>query len=45
VELSDGLTVSETDNNGKEKIILRDAINKAGYIRYKNYKPLTEYGN
>ena len=39
VELFDGLTVTEYDKTGKEKIILRDSTNKAGYIRYKNYKP------
>ncbi len=45
VELSDGLTVSTYDRNGKEKIILTDKTNEAGYIRYKNFKPLKEYEN
>lgn len=43
VELSDGLTVSTYDKNGKEKIILTDNTNEAGYIRYKSFKPLKEY--
>lgn len=43
VELSDGLTVRTYDQNGKETIILQDTTNKAGYIRYKNYRPLKEY--
>jgi hypothetical protein len=44
VKLFYGLTVSTYDKNGKEKIILQDTTNKAGYIRYKNYRPLREYG-
>lgn len=43
VELDNGLTVTTIDDNGKEKIIYRDSSNKAGYIRYKNFKPLKEY--
>ena len=43
VELSDGLTISTYDKNGKQKIILRDTTNKAVYIRYKNFRPLKEY--
>jgi hypothetical protein len=45
VELDDGLTVSTYDRNGKEKIITTDKTNKAGFIRYKNFKPLKEYDN
>jgi len=45
VELFDGLTVSTYDKKGKEKVILKDATNKAGYIRYKNFRPLKEYDN
>ena len=36
-------TVSTYNKNGKETIILQDTSNKAGYIRYKNFKPLKEY--
>jgi hypothetical protein len=43
VELFDGLTVSTYDKKGKEKVILQDTTNKAGYIRYKNFRPLKEY--
>lgn len=43
VELMDGLTVRAYDKYGKETIILQDTTNKAGYIRYKNFKPLKEY--
>lgn len=43
VELSDGLTVKTYDKNGNEKIIKEDKTNKAGYIRYQNFNPLTEY--
>jgi len=43
VELYEGLTVRIYDNNGKEKIIYRDTTNEAGYIRYKNFRPLKEY--
>ena len=43
VELNDGLTVSTYDKYGKEKIILTDKTNKAGYIRYKNFRPLKRY--
>lgn len=43
VELSDGLTVTTYDKMGKEKIIFKDTKNKAGYIRYKNFRPLKEY--
>lgn len=43
VELMDGLTVKTYDKNGTETIILQDTTNKAGYIRYKNFKPLKEY--
>ncbi len=42
VELMDGLTV-KTYKNGTERIIFQDTSNKAGYIRYKNFKPLKEY--
>jgi hypothetical protein len=45
VELDDGLTVSTYDRNGKEKIIRTDKTNKAGYIRFRNFKPLKEYDN
>ena len=45
VELFDGLTVSTYDRKGKEKIIMTDKTNKAGYIRYKNFRPLKEYDN
>lgn len=45
VELDDGLTVSTYDGNEKEKIIMTDKTNKAGYVRYKNFKPLKEYEN
>jgi hypothetical protein len=45
VELNNGLTVSTYDRDGKEKIILKDKTNEAGYIRYKNFRPLKEYGN
>lgn len=43
VEALDGLTVREIEKNGKEKIIFQDMTNKASYIRFKTYKPLTEY--
>ena len=43
VELNDGLTVSTYDKNGKENIILTDKTNKAGCIRYKNFRPLKRY--
>jgi hypothetical protein len=43
VELFDGLTVTTYDKNGKEKIILTDKTNEAGYIRYRNFNPLKEY--
>ncbi|OJX90989.1 MAG: hypothetical protein BGP01_05965 [Paludibacter sp. 47-17] len=43
VELSDGLTVSTYDKNGKEKIIMRNKKYEPGYIRFKNFKPLKEY--
>ena len=42
VELNDGLTVSTYDQNGKQKIIKRDKTNKAGFVRYKNFRPLKE---
>jgi|SRR5688572_8655406 len=45
VELADGLTVTTYDKNGKEKIILKDKTYEAGYIRFKNFKPLKEYDN
>ena len=45
VELNDGLTVSTYDKSGKEKIIMTDKTNKAGYVRYKNFKPLKVYDN
>jgi hypothetical protein len=45
VELNDGLAVSTYDRNGKEKIIMTDKTNKAGYVRYKNFKPLKVYDN
>jgi hypothetical protein len=40
VDLFGGLTISEYDKNGNETIIGQDSTNKAGYIRYKNYRPL-----
>lgn len=43
VQAMDGVTVREYDKNGKEKIISQDTTNKAGYIRFKTYKPLKEY--
>jgi hypothetical protein len=43
VDLDNGLSVSTYDKNGKEKIIMTDKTNEAGYIRYKNFKPLKEY--
>ena len=43
VQLSDGLTIRRYDKNGREKIVFQDSTNKAGYIRYKNFKPLKEY--
>ncbi len=43
VEAMDGITVREFDKYGKEKIIFQDTTNKAGYIRFKTYKPLKEY--
>lgn len=43
VELVDGLTVTTYDKQGNEKIIFQDSTNKAGYVRFKNYKPLKEY--
>ena len=43
VDLSDGLTVTVIDKKGKEKIILKDKTNEAGYIRYKRFKPLKAY--
>jgi hypothetical protein len=45
VELNNGLTVSTFDKNEKEKIIMKDKTNEAGYIRYKNFKSLKEYDN
>ena len=43
VEAMDGITVREFDETGKEKIVFQDPTNKAGYIRFKAYKPLKEY--
>jgi hypothetical protein len=43
VELSEGLTVSTYDKNGKEKIIKRDKKYDFEFIRFKNFKPLQEY--
>ena len=43
VEAMDGVTVREFDKNGKEKIIFEDTTNKAGYIRFRTYKPLKKY--
>ncbi|MFT3749022.1 MAG: hypothetical protein QM768_11920 [Agriterribacter sp.] len=43
VELLDRLTVKIFDERGKGKVIYVDTTNKAGYIRYKNFKPLKEY--
>lgn len=43
VELFEGLTVTRIDRNGKERVILKDTSNHAGYIRYKNYDPLEVY--
>jgi hypothetical protein len=43
VRLLDGLTVTTYDEQGKEKIILKDLTKKGGYIRYKNFSPLKEY--
>lgn len=43
VEAMDGVTVREIGQNGKEKIIFQDTTNKAGYLRFKTYKPLKEY--
>ncbi|MBS1511607.1 MAG: hypothetical protein JST86_12245 [Bacteroidetes bacterium] len=45
VELQNGLTVSTYDKKGNEKIIMTDKTNKAGYIRYINFKPLKRYDN
>jgi hypothetical protein len=45
VDLDDGLTISTYDKTGKEKVIKTDKTNKAGYIRYKNFKPLERYDN
>ncbi|MBS1732224.1 MAG: hypothetical protein JST02_02915 [Bacteroidetes bacterium] len=43
VELSDGLTVTTYDSNGREKVIYRNKKIRGSYVRYKNYKPLKEY--
>jgi hypothetical protein len=43
VELYEGLTITEYDKKGNEKVILKDSSVKATYIRYKSYKPLKEY--
>lgn len=43
VELFEGLTITEYDNQGNEKVIHKDTSVKATYIRYKSYKPLKEY--
>ena len=43
IEAMDGITVREFDKYGKGKIIFQDTTNKAGYIRFKAYKPLKEY--
>lgn len=43
VQLNDGLTVTTYDKQGNEKIIFQDTTNKAGYVRYKNYRPLKVY--
>ncbi len=45
VEAMDGIIVREFYKDGTEKIIFQDAINKASYIRFKNYKPLKEYND
>ncbi len=37
------LVVSEYDKDGNETVIYRKKRNKAFYVRYKNYKPLTPY--
>lgn len=43
IDLSEGLTVSTYDKNGKEKIIKRDKKYEPGYTRFKNFNPLKEY--
>jgi hypothetical protein len=45
VELSDGLSVTTYDKNGKAKIIKEDKTNNLFYVRFKNYNPLKEYDN
>jgi hypothetical protein len=45
VELMDGLTVRTFDKSGKETVIRRDTTSEAGHIRYKNFRPLKEYGD
>ena len=43
VELDEGLIIRTYDKNGKENIFYQDTTNKAGYVRYKNFRPLQEY--
>lgn len=44
VELYEGLTVSTYDQAGNETIIFQDSTVKGNLARYKNYKPVQEYG-
>lgn len=43
VVASDGLTVSELDEVGNERVIFQDTAYEAGYVRFKTYKPLKLY--
>lgn len=43
VELNEGLTITEYDKHGNEKIIRQDTSIKHSYGRYKSYNPLIEY--
>ncbi|MFN9321993.1 MAG: hypothetical protein ACK58Q_15535, partial [Chitinophagales bacterium] len=44
VDVADGLSVSEYDKNGNEKLIYEDSIYKGEFPRFKNFKPIIEYG-
>ncbi|MGZ3867443.1 MAG: XAC2610-related protein [Bacteroidia bacterium] len=44
VDQCDSLTVSTYDRIGNEKVILKKKTNKGDFTRFKNYRPLEEYG-
>jgi hypothetical protein len=43
VEADNDLRVYEIDNKGNRKLISKKKDTGLGYIRFKNYKPLTPY--